>query len=325
MNPVRAFVHKQFPDEGKRRKVPVFLLFVFLASVLWLLIKLSDEYTYTLSIPVSFNDLPADVWMSAQADKQLNLSLRSHGFAIVRLKYFKRINSLEISLDEIPWRKRSQTEYYIHTTNLRSLTADMLNISEGEIDFEESEIRLRVYPLQQKKVAVHARVSYQYAAGYNSIAGPQLSPDSVLVYGPPDILDTLRCIHANTVNLNEVNAHLRQKIRLSFDTSLLRIEPEEIMLEIKAERFTESSFQLNIHVPEAKPGIKIFPEMTVVRFMLGVNDYPRTMPNDFRVELDTASLHQYPDYLPLKLTQQPDWVKSVTINPDFVEYILINP
>lgn len=325
MNPVREFVHKQFPDEGKRRKVPVFLLFVFLASVLWLLIKLSDEYTYTLSIPVSFKDLPADVWKSGQTDRQLNIALRSHGFAIVRLKYFKRINSLVISLDEVPWRKRSQTEYYINTTNLRSLTANLLNISEGEIDFEESEIRLRVYPLQQKKVAVHARVSYQYAVGFNSIKGPQLSPDSVLVYGPPDVLDTLQFIHADAVNLNEVNAPLRQKLRLSYDTSLLRTEPEEIVLEIKAERFTESSFQLNIHVPESKPGIKIFPEMTVVRFMLSVSDYPETMPNDFRVELDTASLHQYPDYLPLKLTRQPDWVKNLTINPDFVEYILINP
>ncbi len=324
MNPVREYVRKQFPDNGKRRKIPVFLLFVFLSSVLWLLIKLSDEYIYTLSIPITYKDLPGDVWMPEQTDDRLNLSVQSRGFVILKLKYLKRIGNLEISLDEVPWRKRSQTEYYIHTANLRAITADLLNISEGEIDFEDNETRLLVKPLQHKKVAVNSRISYHYASGYNSIDGPQLKPDSVFVYGPGEILDTLQFVHTKAVTLNEVKSHLRQKLPLIYDESRLRIEPKEIMLEIQAERFTESSFQLNIMVPEFDPRIKIFPEMTVVRFMLSVNDYSRTMPHDFRVILDTSTLHNRPDYLPLKLNQQPDWVKNVTINPDFVEYILVS-
>ncbi len=152
MNPVRQIVSTFDPVRKNRNRLSVFLLFVFVSAILWLLIKLSDDYSVSMNLPVTFEDLPNDKWLAEKSDHSLKLTINSRGFVIFRAAYLKNVRQLAVSLESIPYRKQNQNDYYINTANLRNLAAEAFNIDETDIEFEETELRFKLDNLEKKKI-----------------------------------------------------------------------------------------------------------------------------------------------------------------------------
>jgi hypothetical protein len=115
MNPVRKIVSTLDPARKNRNRLSVFLLFVFVSTILWLLIKLSDNYSMSFDLPVTFEDLPNDKWLAEQTDQTLKLTINSRGFVIFRATYLRNVRQLPVSLKLIPYRKRGTEKAWCNT------------------------------------------------------------------------------------------------------------------------------------------------------------------------------------------------------------------
>lgn len=322
MNPVRQIVSTFDPVRKNRNRLSVFLLFVFVSAILWLLIKLSDDYSVSIDLPVTFEDLPNDKWLAEQTDQTLKLTINSRGFVIFRAAYLRNVRQLAVSLESIPYRKQSQNDYYINTANLRNLAAEAFNVNETDIGFEETELRFKLENLAQKRLAVQARLAINYKQQYNASATPRLLPDSVWVFGPENMLDTMQVIYTQHIQLKEVEQDVNMRLALDYNKEQVKLQPAEVGLKIAVDRFTEASFTIPIRTPEQLQ-LKTFPERVQINFMVSLSDFSKIEATQFRVEIDTSGIAHNANALQLKLTQSPPLATNITMSPESVEYIRI--
>ncbi len=322
MNPVRKIVSTLDPARKNRNRLSVFLLFVFVSTILWLLIKLSDNYSMSFDLPVTFEDLPNDKWLAEQTDQTLKLTINSRGFVIFRATYLRNVRQLPVSLKLIPYRKRSQNEYYINTANLRTLVAEAFNINDTEIEFEETELQFKLDNLAQKKLGVIPNLAISYKQQYNASASPIIEPDSVWVYGPENMLDTMQAIPTRQLQLKDVAQNVNQRLALAFDKQQISLQPEEVNLRIAVDRFTEASFTIPIQIPDQLQ-LKTFPDQVQVNFMVSLSDFSVVEATQFQVKLDTTGMALNVNALKLTLTQSPPIARNITMSPESVEYIRI--
>ncbi len=322
MNPVRQIVSTFDPVRKNRNKLSVFLVFVFVSTILWLLIKLSDDYSMTYNLPVSYVDLPNDKWLAEQTDQALKLTINSRGFVILRAGYLRNVKQLAISLESMPYRKRSQNDYYINTVNLRNVVAEAFNINETDIEFEEPELRFKLDNLAQKRLVVKPDLAISYKQQYNASAPPSLVPDSVWVYGPENMLDTMQAIHTQQLQLKDVEQDVNMRLAMAYDKQLIRLQPTEVNLRLAVDRFTEASFTIPIQIPEQFQ-LKTFPDRVQVNFMISLSDFNKVEATQFQVVLDTSGMSLNANALKLKLAQSPPIARNITMSPESVEYIRI--
>ena len=64
----------------------IFFICVFIATVFWLLIKLSDVYTVENSFKLTYSNDPAGYRVTELVDSTLNLNLTARGLAILKMR-----------------------------------------------------------------------------------------------------------------------------------------------------------------------------------------------------------------------------------------------
>lgn len=322
MKAVEQIIKTLDPVRKNRMKLSVFLLFVFVSSILWLLIKLSDDYSMTTYLPVNLTDLPNDKWPGDQTGLNLKVTINSRGFVILRAAYLRNGRNLSVSLGSVPYRHSSQNEYYIRTANLRHLAAEAFNVNETNIEFEETELRFILDNLAQKKVAVALNLAISYKQQYSHSSRPQLTPDSILVYGPANILDTMQVIKTQYLQLKDVDKDVSMPLLLDYNKHQIKLEPNQITLFIDVDRFTETSFIIPIQTPE-QFNIKTFPDRVQVNFMVSLSDFNKVEAAQFSIALDTTGISFNTNALKLEILQSPPMAKNISLSPESVEYIRI--
>ncbi len=308
-----------------RNKLSVFLIFVLVSTILWLLIKLSDEYTVGVSLPLYYDEIPSNKTLVEKTDEYLNFTVTSRGFVIFKTIYLTNNREILIPLDQIPYRKRNSVEYYINTSNLREWLARKFKINDSEIAFDDTEIRFRLEELYSKKIKVIPNLSLSFKDQYQQYSESQTDPDSITVFGTAMVIDTMNSIFTHHLNLQDIDQTIRVRLPLVYSPELISISPEEIELVVEVERFTETTFILPVKQPELQTSLKIFPEQVTAKFLVSLKDYANLSNSDFKILLDTNGLHQNKPTLSLTVAHQPKKIKNLTISPDFVEYIRTRP
>jgi hypothetical protein len=322
MKQLQQIVDDIVPSAKKRKKLPVFVLFVFISTILWLLIKLSGDYSIGLSLPVNYEEIPSEKLLAEVNDPNLKFTINSRGFVILKVKYFSKVRAATLSLAQIPYRKRSQTEYYINTNNLREYLARAYRINETDIFFDDTELRFMLEDLHAKRVPVIAELNISYKQEFLNYANPVILPDSVVIYGSSQVLDTIYSIRTSKLQLTDVAYDINTTLGLIHNHNI-RVVPNTVDLMVDVERFTETSLTLPITKPNVRPGIRTFPENVTASFLVSLKDYPYIQPSDFEIGIDTAGLYKNRPTLKVEIISYPKVIQNLRIEPSSVEYIRV--
>jgi len=97
-----------------REKVITLFLCLVLATVLWFINALSKDYTTTLNYPVEYVDLPLNNFITNNPPEQLNLTIVTQGFTIIKYKLIMSFNPLMIPVSEVlSGSSASSTGFYV--------------------------------------------------------------------------------------------------------------------------------------------------------------------------------------------------------------------
>ena len=77
-----------------------------------------------------------------------------------------------------------------------------------------------------------------------------------------------------------------------------------------------------IQSPDAHQ-MRFFPEEMTVKCLVALKDSPSISKEDFRVEVDTAQLHDLKPLLDVSLKSWPQYVQVLNTSPDKVEYLIV--
>lgn len=303
------------------RQFSSMMTFVTIAALLWLLIKLSANYTVTEPLTIDMGNSPANLVLS-NGTQEINITLSTSGFELLHY-YFKPVSrrKVDISLEEVPLHKDSEDTYSFGSNYIKDKIANFLKIEPNEVSFDENRIIINMEPLDSVKVKVIPNVDITYEKQYNRLGKILLTPDSVTIYGPKNKISRTDNIYTEALSLRNVNSNIDTDLNLQLNENMNADNPS-VNLKIFVEKYTEAIAVIPIS-NESKQKLRLFPDKVKIKYIVSLTDYNIIKENDFLVKIDTSDINIDNNFLPLYLADYPNNTKIISIEPKEVEYIII--
>lgn len=313
---------KQKTERKNKRSLPTFLVFIALSTALWLLIKLSEDYTTQTLFGVVFKDVPADKWVMTE-DCQVKLSLDIDGFHTLKLSMIREAKrSVTLSLDEVPYRLENGNTYSFGSQYVAEKIADLLDINASDITMNEAKVYFNMEPLKSKMVPVELRSDIKTARQYGVYGIPILDPAMVTIYGPEDVIDTVKTVKTELLTQANASEDFSATVPLLLTEGLVQCSIKSVKASVRVEKFTETEIKVPIALPDTLR-LRLFPDAMRVKCLVAIKDYSDLAPENFKAEFNDKQFRALLPLLDVKLTSWPPNVQVLETEPNKVEYIIV--
>lgn len=311
-----------------RNRFSVFFVFVIFSSFVWTVIKLSKNFSSSVSYNVEYQNIPDGYILEKISDTVITVGLDAQGFNLVRQLLAKRKPVLNIDLSGIKVHsEKGSFSAYLTSSALSKKIASQTG-TQREINFIAPDTLWFSFLSEYKqRVAVSHQVSYQLRSQHMLYDSIEVVPDSIWVFGPQKLIDTIRFVPTVNQTLNDLFEN--QNINLALQAPpnrLISYSDPIVEVQLKVEKFTEKAFELPIRIinTESNDMLRIFPEKVSVTCLVALKDYKRVEAAMFEAAvIYKPAEDQVSSKLKIELTNYPSYVRIARIEPERVEYILV--
>ncbi|MBP3669713.1 MAG: YbbR-like domain-containing protein [Bacteroides sp.] len=311
---------RDFLLSKRSREFLIFLFFVFVSFCFWLLQVLDDEYETELKVPLRMKNVPENAVITSELPSELRIGVKDRGTVLVNYLLGQTFYPVTLDFSEFVG-KGNQVK--IHSTELTKRVVSQLNqstkvltIKPDTIDFVYTQGKGKMVPVELQGEVKAERQYYISEITY--------SPDSVMVYAPRVVLDTIKAAYTQPLNIEHVSDTVRNRVGLS-PVKGARFIPDysdiTLMVDIYSEKTVEVPVR-GIGFPADKV-LRTFPSKVQVTFQVGLSHFKDITAEDFAVEVDFKDLEDMEDEKckPILTVLSPH-VNHARISPKEIEYII---
>jgi YbbR domain-containing protein len=306
-----------------KSKVLTFLVFLVISAVLWFLIKLTKEYTSQTSFFVTYTEVPVNKWVST-SQQAVKLSFVADGFITLRHNLVrKQYRTITIPLNEVTYRLEGGNTYSYSSQYVAERVADWLGVPTGSVTINDDKQFFNMEDLQSKELQVRVPLDVKTQRQYQVYGQPHATPSSITVYGPKNMLDTMRAVYTATLHAVNASEDIVQTLAVDLYDGAVRSDVTAVEVLVDVEQYTEIDIEVPVKATDRR-NLRFFPETVKVKCMVPIKEYASINGALFKVLADTAQLHQLQPLLDVKLVQVPENVQVLRIEPEQVEYLIVN-
>jgi len=304
-----------------KRKVKVFVVLLVSSFVAWLISQLSEIYTERITFELEFTNVPDSLMLMSASSNEVRLTVRGSGWQFLGSRFSS--GQLSIDLGEVV---NSNSKYYLREQNYRDQVASALPEAMSIVQMDTDTIFFDFSRLIDKKIPVEPDLKLQLAQNYLLEGEIEVIPDSIVVRGPAQELDTLMQVFTERIELTDVSENLERTLKLIRPVSLAntRFEIEEVKVKADVFRFSEKILDVPVEVvnlPE-ETQVRTFPNSVEVLCKARLDQLKELSPSDFRVVADLQEVQENSTFLPIRLVQKPEDVPNAQLLQVQVEFIL---
>ena len=311
---------KQKTERKNKRSVFTFLVFLVISTAAWFLVKLSENYVTQTTFRLQMEEVPADKWISSD-EQTVKMSLNIDGFHTLRYKMM-RDRFVSIPLNEVPYRLESGNTYSFSSQYVAENVAEKLGINASDITMNDAKIYFNMDALKSKVVPIVLQSDITTARQFGIYGIPMLDPSSVTIYGPQEVIDTIKTVRTEPLTANNVSQNFSTTLPLDLLGGRLRSNVKEVKAEVQVEKYTEMDVEVPIHVSDSLK-LRFFPETMSVKCLVAMRDYASISPESFNVSVDKQQLKAMQPLLDVSLASWPPTVQILSTHPDKVEYLIV--
>ncbi len=318
------FLKKIYFKNDKR--VAAYLVCVAIAAGFWFLNALSKTYTAELVVPVQYYNFPNNKTFSGNLPEKFEMTVKAHGFTILRHKLSFLFGPLEFNVNEMTndrmtENKRSRFAFPSRQF-LTELSYQMSNDLEI-VSMSPDTLFFGFGQLVQKRITIKPSVNVDLKKQYQISGEIKTIPADILVSGPLQVMDTLQFLKTRTLTFKAVDKSLRGKAEIEPVKDLF-FDRQSVFLEIPVEEYTEAQLSVPIALTDAPLDIKVklFPAQVKVSFLVGLSRFSEIHPEDFKLAVAYAEIENGAQRLRIKKVSTPAFLYDVKINPEEIEYLI---
>lgn len=226
-----------------------------LGTLIWFLVVGADQMDMTITVPIEVLNLPKNLVISGQQQKEVNVTLRGPRSIMQEMR--SRRLSLPVDLT-----KTGPDTLVISAESL----ALPLPSGIAVVRMQPASITLSVDQLAQKHIPVTAETEGKIAPGY-MLKELALNPDRILVSGPKKLLDEQETLKTHPINLNGISHSAALPVRLNLSPDFLSLLGETTVVANIAvrEKFAEKIIhKIPITVSDAEAPVTVKPDTVSV-------------------------------------------------------------
>ena len=297
----------------------------FLMSLLfWFLIKFSKEYTYYVEYPIEFINQPIDKYWKDEPISNLKVKVNGFGFNFLKETFSNRLLKVDVSKLQ---RTNSNTYFWLSQSERSNIAIELNGFSILEI--EPDTLFLNFSKKTKKSVQVKVPLDLNFRENYEQYGSFKISPNTIDVFGPSHILDTLSFVYTNVLSQNDVVQSINSTLKIQLPNKLLSTKDLNINVIQEVARFTQISRLIPIkleNVPKGKE-LRIKPAEVELSYWVAMHDVDKINSSDFVIYCDynevdmteNAILNVFIDE-----SKTPSVVQKVKYHPSTVEFIKLN-
>ena len=313
---------KQKVERTNKHSAFTFLVFLVISTAAWFLVKLSEDYVTQTTFRVLIEEVPAEKWVSSD-EQFVKMSLNIDGFHTLRYKMIREPNRfVTIPLSEVPYRLESNNTYSFSSQYVTEKVAERLGITASDITMNDAKVYFTMDALKSKVVPVVLQSNIATARQYDIYGIPMLDPSSVTIFGPQEVIDSIKLVRTELLSRDNVNQSFNATLPLDLLDGQIHSNTKEVKVEVQVEKYTEMDVEVPIKVADSLK-VRFFPEMMSVKCLVAMRDYASITPENFTVAVDRQQLKAMQPLLDVRLASWPPTVQILSTRPDKVEYLIV--
>lgn len=296
------------------------IICIIIAALLWIIIKLTVEYTVTEPFAIRFTDIPADQIIQNE-NYRVEATMTTTGFKLMNY-YLKapKNREIQLSLKDINYKKINFETYSYSKRYLEESIAEFINATSNEVQVADELQYFVMSKLASKKVKIIPQTSFDFERQYNYYGEPIAIPDSATVFGTSKDIQDIQYIQTEVVSRKNVIQNIDTKAKLALKENI-QCDVNEVEIVVNVEKYTEAEVEVPITIPDDTQ-LHLFPNKVKIRYIVAIKDYPIINDISFKVAIDSESIFLN-ETLPVKLLLYPNNTQIISINPEQVEYIVV--
>ncbi len=304
----------------------VFIISFIISLSLWIMIKLSNEYTISFKIPLTAVNPPAGRIITSVSDTTIQISLKAQGYKLFVLRYFENPMPIMVDFSKSAFPKSHAEEISYNQsliTIVRKYSA-ALGFSNEVHSIHPEQINVKLNKLYHKTIPVRIFTDFTFRPQYLQFEPLQVNPAQIVVYGTKDVVDSIKSVNTASLKLHNIDDTETRLVNLVVgkDYRKMYFVPSHVVVTVPVLKFTEASIDVPISLAEnlANQKISTYPDKAVVSCIVPMKDYAKLESRMFTV---TASASGSDDMLHLDVTAFPSFVKNIKVTPAKVEYLVL--
>lgn len=302
------------------REFLIFLFFVFVSFCFWVLQVLNDDYETELSIPIKMKNVPEDVVLTSELPSALKVGVKDRGTVLVNYLWGQTIYPINIDFTEY-LDKGSQVR--IPSQTLSKRIAGQLNQSTKLSTIKPDTLEFIYTKGEAKKVPVKLRGNINAERQFY-ISDTIFSPDSVMVYAPKSILDTITGAYSQFFDLSHISDTTHRYVEFQAIKGA-RFTPSSSNVTFLVDVFAEKTVEVpvvGINFPKDKV-LRTFPNKVQVTFQIGLSHFRKVTADDFVIVVNFEDLNESnSEKCNPVLTKYPQNVNHIRLHPNEIDYII---
>lgn len=304
----------------KCREFLIFLFFVAISFGFWMLQTLDGNFETEFTIPLRLKDVPKDVVITSDLQDEVRVKVEDRG--TVLLNYMLGRSFLPISINFSDY-ENSSSRVVLPYEDLRKRVSSQLNSTTKLLSVYPDSIGFVYSQGKFKKVPVS--VSGKITPGIQYyISDIKLSPDSVIVYAPAEVLKTVQTAYTMPLDCEDLteNTSLRTSLKKIYGA---KYDPSFCDVSVSVDMYSEKTVEVTvvgIGFPANKT-LRTFPSKVKVTFKVGLSGYSSVNADDFFIGVKYSDLLKTSkDNIDLVVTTTNPNVSNIRVVPSSVDYLI---
>ena len=311
---------RNFLLSEKSREFLIFLFFFLIASGFWLLQTLNNDYEAEFSIPVRLKEVPNDVVITSEPSSELRIKVKDRGTVLLNYMLGKSFFPVNLNFNDYSARNN---HVRIYSSEFEKKIMSQLNVSTRLISVKPDTLEYIYSTGKSKRVPVKMQGKVTAARQYY-LSDTIYSPDSVLVYAPVAILDTITTAYTRKVDLSNIADTLTHHVALA-EVKGAKFIPNAVDLTFPVDMYTEKTVDvplLGVNFPADKV-LRTFPSKVQITFQVGYHNFYKIEANAFIINISYEELLKLgSDKYTVKLKSIPNGVSHIRIAPKKVDFLI---
>jgi hypothetical protein len=333
MSSIKALLTKYLQHIiGKTREIRddgnalIFLVFVFLSACFWVLNALrKDNYTTEVNFPIKFVNVGEDEIVNGSLKRNLTLRIKGGGFKILPYHLKQQFSAKAIDISNLSRVKVDGVNgAYLNSKDYYKLIEGKLAVGLELVSITPDTLFVPLIKKESKKLPVKVNATLNFAQQCQLSGAIEVSPDSVVVSGAGEVLDSLEYVVTKPLQFEKLADTLVRNVALEVADNV-EIDTKRVVITFPVEPFTEANIMVPIKAVNLPDSIvlRTFPSEVDVSYHLGLSR-PLYGVNDFNVVIDFSSIDMTkpPRRLKVKMNDTPQNIQNLSYKPVFVEFLL---
>jgi hypothetical protein len=308
------------------RKLLTFLFFVLISAILWLVRSLGEQYETDVTYPVRYINFPDNKVLIGKVPDKLKLRVKARGFSILKSKLNLNLVPLKFNVNSFSLNSIGKDTFYVVTETVKELLSaelDQITI----LDISPDTLFFRFTNMAVKKVAIRpviAKHDKLFQKQYMQNGAIVVTPDSIIISGSQVVVENVRYIQTEPLNLNNLNDTVQVQCTLE-QKDMITYSRQKVVVLIPVDRFTEveNTFKIiPVNVPDTLNMIAI-PGQTSITYSICLSNYNKSGANHMIPHIDYNDFKEKQlTRLRVFLTDTPQIISNLRFNPKETEFLI---